>query len=517
MSRAEGVFRKQWSNMECIFMGNKVVIMQHLRRQPLLALAISLLLALATIFFSSSNVSASTSPYTFNNYELGTVVGASCPGTTPANCTNTAAEPQIRASLSGNFFASSENGLGAGTEAWRSTDKGKHFTNLPSPDSGSQSNDTGFAPGGGDTDLAITPVKNAQGNYNVYVASLSLANVDVSTSTDNGNTWTLNPIGATISGDDREWIAADGASKVCISYHDVATFNLDVNCSTDAGTTFTQLGDAFDTGHAPFLIENNATGNLAIDPHNHYIYQTFSGIANASEEVCANQGTCGYHVVYMAVSTDGGKTFTDHVVYNNPDTTVSYGHQFSNVSIDTAGNVYSVFCDNHNIYYSYSTDHGNTWSAPVQVNQAPAKTAIFPWSVANSAGHIDIVWYGTKYYDGTNPPDNYPLTAAWYVYMAQSLNATSSSPTFVQGKATTVIHYGGVCESGVSCTGNRDLYDDFGVAVNPNTGKAVIVYSDDQYINNSNNPPSANCTAAASNSASCDHTSIAVQTSGSVI
>jgi DNA-binding beta-propeller fold protein YncE len=82
-------------------------------------------------------------------------------------------------------------------------------------------------------------------------------------------------------------------------------------------------------------------------------------------------------------------------------------------------------------------------------------------------------------------PDNYSLTAAWYVYMAQSLNATSSSPTFIQGKATTVIHYGSVCAGGVSCTGNRDLYDDFGVAVNPNTGKAVIVYSDDQYINNS--------------------------------
>src|SRR5690242_21096017 len=35
--------------------------------------------------------------------------------------------------------------------------------------------------------------------------------------------------------DDREWIAADGASKVCVSYHDAVTFNIDVNCSADAG------------------------------------------------------------------------------------------------------------------------------------------------------------------------------------------------------------------------------------------------------------------------------------------
>jgi hypothetical protein len=490
--------------------------MELLRRQPFFALALSLLLATATIFFSSSFVSASTTGFSFKNYELGTVVGASCPSTTAANCTNTAAEPQIRASLSGNFFASSENGLGAGTDAWRSTDKGAHFTNLPSPDSGSQSNNTGFAPGGGDTDLAIAPVKNAQGNYNVYVASLSLANVDVSTSTDNGNTWSLNPTSATISGDDREWIAADRASKVCISYHDVATFNIDVDCSTDAGTTFTQLGDAFDSNHL-FLLQNNSTGNLAIDPNTHYIYQTFSGIANANEEVCGQQGTCGYHVVYVAVSTNGGQTFTDHVVYDNPNTTVSYGHQFINISIDKAGNLYDVYCDNHNIYYSYSTDHGNTWSAPVQVNQAPSNTAIFPWSVANNAGHIDIVWYGTKYYDGTNPPDNYPSTAAWYVYMAQSLNALSSSPAFTQVKATPIVHYGGVCEGGVTCTGNRDLYDDFGVAVNPKTGRAVIVYSDDQYIDNANNPPSANCTSSASNTSSCDHTSISQQTSGTDI
>jgi hypothetical protein len=128
----------------------------------------------------------------------------------------------------------------------------------------------------------------------------------------------------------------------------------------------------------------------SIDPATHIVYQTFSGIANANEVACSQQGTCGYHVVWVAVSTDGGKTFTDNMVYNNPDTTVSYGHQFVNLSIDKAGNLYSVYSDNHNIYYSYSTNHGTTWSAPVQVNSSPSATAIFPWSVANNAGHLDI-------------------------------------------------------------------------------------------------------------------------------
>jgi hypothetical protein len=284
---------------------------------------------------------------------------------------------------------------------------------LPSPNNVSSTNNTDFAPGGGDTDLATAPTKNSAGHYNVYVASLSLANVDVSTSTNGGQSWTLNPTGATIPGDDREWIAADGASKVCISYHDVATFNIDVNCSYDAGATFAQLGDAIDTNHA-YNIDDNAIGNLAIDPGSHIIYQTFSGI-DQSDVVNCQTGTCNFHVVYMAVSTDGGHTFTDYKVYDNPNTNVSYGHQFVNVSMDAAGNLYSVYTDNHNMYYSYSTTHGQTWHGPYQINKSPSNTAIFPWSTALANGKVDIVWYGTSYYDGTNPPDNCPNTAAWYV------------------------------------------------------------------------------------------------------
>src|SRR5207248_1285698 len=241
----------------------------------LIVLGVGAVLALA---LSMGAVAAGSKTATFVNYSLAETTGTTCPGSSA--CSTTAAEPQIRADGAGRFFGSSENGLGGGTVAFRSTDNGLHYTTLASPNAGSSSNNTGFAPGGGDTDLATAPAKNAAGFYNVYVASLSLANVDVSTSTDGGKTFTLNPTGATIPGDDREWIAADGASKVCISYHDVATFNIDVDCSYDAGLTFTQLGDAIDTNHA-FLINNNAIGNLAIDPNSHIVYQIFSGIDNA--------------------------------------------------------------------------------------------------------------------------------------------------------------------------------------------------------------------------------------------
>ncbi|HYU37091.1 MAG TPA: hypothetical protein VEL29_04085, partial [Gemmatimonadales bacterium] len=211
--------------------------------------------------------SVSGGPFTFENFPLGATPGTVCPGSSA--CTNGAAEPAIRADNTGTFYVSSELGLTAGTLAWKSTDGGLHYTALESPNQLSQAAG-GVGPGGGDTDLSTAPDANANGIHNVYVASLSLANVTVSTSQDGGNTWSKNVLSATIPGDDREWIAADQATKVCISYHDIVTFNIDVNCSFDAGASFTQLGSAIDVAHA-FLLEDNEIGNLTIDPNSHVV------------------------------------------------------------------------------------------------------------------------------------------------------------------------------------------------------------------------------------------------------
>jgi hypothetical protein len=481
-----------------------------MRRLIVLGLGAVLALALAVGAGGAGSKTA-----TFTNYSLAETTGTTCPGSSA--CSNIAAEPAIRADGAGRFFASSENGLGGGTVAFRSTDNGLHYTTLVSPNGLSQTNDAGFAPGGGDTDLAVAPVKNASGFYNVYVSSLSLVNVDVSTSTDGGATWTLNPVTTPETIDDREWVAADGAAKVCISYHD-APQGITVGCSQDAGATYLQFASAIDVNHA-FQISENSIGNLAIDPTSHVIYQTYSAITTAAETACAPQlgvvaGTCNYHGVYMAVSTDGGATFTDYPVYINPDQTVGYGHQFVNVSVDKAGNVYSVYTDDHHVYYSFSTNHGQTWSGPYLVSGSSG-TQIFPWSTAGDAGNLDVVYYQTPYYDGTNTPDNYPSSAAWTVGFAQNLAATTKGTSWSRQTASPTNHFGGVCESGVTCTGNRDLFDDFGVAASPTTGLASIVYSDDQYHPGA--PNTSGCDASTSNSSSCDHTAIATQTGGSPI
>src|SRR5437899_3977861 len=508
----------------------------HTRTIVILLLTLTSGLVLTSGLLTSASAAKTNGTSTFTTYELGgnpfvvgNSVGTVCPNTV-GTCTNTEGEPAIRADPSGNFYGSSENVFCVvdrqcgGTFAWRSTDNGNHFTTLPLPDSVSTGSN-GFSPAGGDTDIAVAPVRNNNGFYNIYVASLAtappLANVYVSTSHDGGASWVLNPTGATIPVDDREWIAADGANKVCVSYHAYATTNnIFVDCSYDGGTTFTQVANAFDPTHAFNALYNNEIGNLAIDPNNHLIYQSFSSIANAGEETCLN---CSTHVVWIAVSIDGGISFTDYQVYIKPDVTVGYGHQFVNVSVDQAGSVYLVYNDNHNMFYSYSTTFGQSWNGPFRINSSPSNTSIFPGSCARPAGTDDIVWYGSSYYDGVNPPDSYPMTASWQVYFAQNLAATTPNSKWSQTTASGIVHYGGVCESGVTCTGNRDLLDDFGVAVSPTTGLATIIYTNDQYLNTAAEPATTRtsgsgvCTQALSNSVDCSHTDIAVQTGGSTL
>lgn len=493
-------------------------------------------------------------PATFSNYELagnefiaGHSQGISCPNSSTVEsqkCYSTQAEPAIRADPAGRYYGSSESvfcvigGQCGGTYAWKSTDNGAHFTtlSLPNTQTISDSSPLGVSVAGSDTDIAVAPARNTNGLYNVYVASLhsSLANIEVSTSGDGGNTWSQNFKAATLGADDREWLAADGANKICLSYHSVTTtLGIQVDCSYNAGLAFTQTASAFDVAHAPlFLAANNKIGNMAIDPHNHLIYQSWSSISDSSEIVPCASG-CSFHTVWVGVSIDGGKTFNDFIVYNNPNHSVDYGHSFVNLSVDKAGNLYAVYSDDHSLFYSFSRNFGRTWSGPFKVNSAPANTAIFPWSSAGNAGQLVITYYGTSYTDGSQVPTDFPpypsKLATWYVYFAQNLNALTPNSLFIQVAASGVVHYGDVCELGAGCGSNqnRDLLDDIGIATSPTTGKAAIIYTSDQYVNTQLEPantfgsrhcaptPPGQPTSPAENTVDCSHTDIAIQTGGS--
>ncbi|TMC14024.1 MAG: hypothetical protein E6J33_12280, partial [Chloroflexi bacterium] len=99
-------------------------------------LGLALTLVLVSVFVFSFVSQAGASSFTFKNFELGDFNPPGAPGTVcPQSnesqaCTNYASEPAIRADPAGNFYASSEHGLGGGTDAWRSSDGGQHYVTL---------------------------------------------------------------------------------------------------------------------------------------------------------------------------------------------------------------------------------------------------------------------------------------------------------------------------------------------------------------------------------------------------
>ncbi len=456
---------------------------------------------------------------------------------------NLAGEPQIRAAADGSLYISSENGLSAGTDAWKSTDGGLQYSALAQPNAISSANtsaNSGFAPGGGDTDLAIAPVKNgptSNGQYNVYVASLTLGDVTVSASQDGGLTWSSSELGATVPADDREWIAAYDANIYYLSYHNIATgFQIIVNegALVSGVPTTVQTYSAINPAQTDIYLgtaADNELGNIAVDPTSGAVAQIFVGCPPSPTAVAS---CSSFNTVYMAVGTPTGVNaagqpmlaFWDYIVYQDSNPNANFANQFPNVAIDRAGNMYAAWSDDQNVYVSFSRDHGKSWSAPQRVNQGSAVTAIFPWMAAGDAGKVDIVYYGTP------APQNYQTCTAgtpgqydcqnepWYVFFAQDLNAVGGG-RWQQQQVTGVVHYGGVCQGGVGCSSNgndnRDLYDDFGVAVSPTTGLASIAYTSDQWDELQGTADAGACSASQSNTVSCVHTDFATQVGGTPI
>jgi hypothetical protein len=523
-------------------------------------------LTLSALGIAAHNVHGATTSFTFSNYEVSrsadqSFAGVSCPNS-GTNCWNWHAEPNIATAPDGTIYAVAENtafnhpeecpGVAAqflytcgGTGAWKSTDGGAHFTSLTSPNTIYEGGNP-ITFWGGDTHVAVAPLKNLNGQYNVYVVSLEaaitgLVGVGESTSQDGGATWSR-PTGipfpvtdpsAAPGVQDRPWVAAYGANEVCVESHTGAVIP-GVFCSFDAGLTFAQSAQAFDANHSWLTAETSIPGAIHIDPNNGNIWVPFSGLASVAEAADPVEVACGgltgincpygLHALYMAVSTDGGLTFTDHTVYVNPNVHASYGDQFIAMTFDSAGNLYEIYSDGVSLWYSFSTDIGNTWHGPYMVNQSPSAWAIEPWAYAGGAGKIDIVWYGTNGCGkGVTDADFCAQSANWKVYLAQNLNALTNPTGLTQVAVTGTIHMGPVCLNGGGCQSFRGLFDDFGVTADPVTGLATIVYDNDMFTpHNADNLPNPDCTSQYTSSTDpaqqdCVHADIAHQTSGTGI
>ena len=282
------------------------------------------------------------------------------------------------------------------------------------------------------------------------------------------------------SGDDRPWITSDGP-HVYISYHDSGNSSLiRVQRSDDDGFTWKKVGNPIvgqdgTTADATF---NNMQGNLVADPYTHNVYDIYA----AGETGVLKAHTFTPNYIIVSRSSDLGKSWTANVAFTAaPGTTLA--NIFPALAVDpTNGNLYAVWSDGSGVSFASSSDQGNAWSSAITVNSSPANTAVLPWVTANN-GTVDVVYYGTAASSNLDP------NADWHVYFAQ-LDGSSFTQTQVNSAPN---HHGVICTGGTGCgLGTRNLLDLFQVAIDPQNGKAAIIYTDDT-LTTSNDPHNFAC------------------------
>jgi hypothetical protein len=353
---------------------------------------------------------------------------------------------------------------------------------------------------------------------NLGLVSLSIGpGVTATHSTNRGDSFTApNVASARIPGDDRQWIDGSGSNLIYLNYHDLGTFNIEVQRSSDGGQNYGNgFGEAIDVQTFPRAgsVTPTSTGNIAgriqVDrsscPTRGSLYVIFAAPDNLTE----NTGGMPMRSVYVAVSNDVNNgqhvfTFTDHKVFTSPVGSLGAANGTDNIfpalAVDALGYLYAVWSDNSTIFLSSSSNQGKTWTAPVQVNQGltVGNANVFPWVAADGNGHVAVVWLGDNMVGNSNdrgtlePGHGTSQGAActsgstcmlqwaqWNVYMAETVNGHSSTPTFTQSETSDhVIHRGTVSTGGLGGGADRSLADLFQVALDPQH-RANMAFSDD--------------------------------------
>jgi hypothetical protein len=297
-----------------------------------------------------------------------------------------------------------------------------------------------------------------------------------------------------------------GTSTVYLTYHDVGTFNIEVQGSFDGGLTYLGgFGEAIDPQTFPAAggagtQSGNVPGQVRVDHSTRCstagnLYSIFVAPDSADEN--SHGGTL--RAVYVGVSDNAqlglpAYTFTDHKVYSappgSPGATNGNNQIFPALATDNFGYIYGLWSDNTNIHFSSSSGQGTTWTAPVQVDSGSTlgNANVFPWVAADANGHAVVVWYGAHLSRNSNNRTLMEKTcrhgtnscwAQWSVYAAESVNGHDPIPLFAPFQVSDhAIHAGTVSTGGLGGGANRNLADLFTVALNPQH-RANITFADD--------------------------------------
>ncbi|PYK26988.1 MAG: hypothetical protein DME59_06075 [Verrucomicrobia bacterium] len=411
---------------------------------------------------------------------------------------------------------------------WHSLDGGKTFKWVVAATALEGKYTTCF--GGGDTETGVDLAGH------LYFADLTLANFSTSRSDDQGATVTCSNTGVPDAVVDRQWYTFDGdptnGGSIYLANDEFAQAPAQCGSPTNFGQNILvmyrsplpggqalagiQFGPANKVSN-PLGCDEGIMGNNEVSP-----VATTLGQPDGSggyvtlptpvkhvfvihDDALLNRiliGRCfpvAFGPPVPNVSDPSGLNCVDLPVADLGSTNKTGGN-FPTMAIDNAGNLYAVWeqapIDDSGqvigdtvLKYSFSTDQGNTWAAPIQIDisGSPVGTLhnnVFAWTVAGDDGRVDIAWYGTP---GVAPnPSNGPDSCTgcdWSLWMVQTLNGHAATPTFTAPILASehFIHRGSMFTLIGGQNGDRTLGDFLQLRMGPN-GEAEIAYADSNNV-----------------------------------
>lgn len=413
------------------------------------------------------------------------------PSTTPL-CDRSAGrnEPSIVVDQqTGVEWVSDQTGIPGGSQLWRRAPGEANFTFVAKIDEiPVVSERRGLAAGGGDNDVTLST------DGTVYATSLWAGGVTFAAFAPDGTALHRNYLAGGKASIDRQWTAAHGADTAYEYTRDFAApENLWVSRTDTKGLVWSPPVSVLEHGIGSY----ETTGNIITDPEGTVfaVYSDTGGLWIArcrwTTGGCADAGFPGgvnptfENMLVQPATTEPGTPGTE------------FGTKFEAVAADREGNLYLVWSDMHAVWFTRSTDHGDTWAAPIFINDLSVSTSsVFPWIVAGSEGRVGVAWLGSK----RATPDTEGTANPWYAYYAQSIDALADEPTFQMVQASDdPVHNADICLNGLGCdiatpapveiiepveelfeqdANNRKLAEVVQLAIEPH-GYAVVAFPDD--------------------------------------
>jgi hypothetical protein len=314
------------------------------------------------------------------------------------------------------------------------------------------------------------------------VADLEASTAQICKSTDRGATFSgIGPVpdpnhctttngGQAGPSDDREWLTAAPDGTIYLTYHEFVSaqpvaFRSD-NAGKDdfANTCGSIVTDPTIEANVPTDITGGTLVAKPVTDSKGNLYVLFPTTTQHENALAQAQGQPSgtFSQLYLAVSHDKCKTFTDYTVFDGEkryaENTVQFGDIFNDLAIDGADNLYVVgagyightpFAKTTNIYTFRSSDHGQHWSSFQEVGSSSSAHMLPAAAGGPRAGQLSIGYFRTV--NGITDPNS--TAGKWTYATAQSTNANTSSPAFAYSdvKPGTIYHNGEVCNAGILC------------------------------------------------------------------